>query len=192
MPQLPDARRRAARRLAPLLSAAFVLACQREPTANASPAFAALAPDTTAITATVAGVPLFALIDEAAITDSDARARLSAIRSEQTAAAVRVARLAPGADTLLAVGRPVAFDVNAHRRLVFVGTRRGQTHSGMVSWEGALQGGRFGQVNVVLSPAGITAGMQVLPPDGAVYSIRPISGALHAIVYVDQRRLPAD
>jgi hypothetical protein len=167
-------------------------ACAGEPTV-AAPIASALPPDTGSLgLVAVAGAPLLVLVDEATVADTLARLRLAIARAQPTSVAVRVARLADGADTLLAVGRAVAFDVSPTRRLVFVGARRERMASGAVSWLGELQGGHAGQVQLVYSSVGLTASIHVLPPGGVTYGVQPLGGGLHAVTYVDPSRFMPD
>jgi len=181
---------------------AVTAACSSEPTSvpetvPGRPEVAGVPPDTGALgLAPVDGVPLFVLVNVGDVTDTAARRRLDAVGARPTSAAVRVARLVGGADTLLTAGRALAFDVNPTRRLVFAGIGSRVNPTGTISWFGELRGGRFGQTNLVYSAASgvghITGGLSVLPPDGATYSysVQPLGGGYHVIVYVDYTKFP--
>jgi hypothetical protein len=78
------------------------------------------------------------------------------------------------------------------RRLLFVGVRRTVNARGTVSWMGALRGGRPGTLQLVLGAGDVVASIQVLPPDGASYSVHPLGGGYHAITHIDPGKYPPD
>lgn len=169
---------------------ALLAACGGGPTGVISPPGALTAtPDTTGARA-VSGAPLFVLVDSTTVALSDVRERLARLRALPWAASVQVARLAAAPDTLLTIGRAVAFDVAPGQRLVFAGNARARNPEGSTSWRGVLQGGKFGDVHVVYGDSGVTATLRILPPNGTVYTVQPIGTGLHAILQVDESRVP--
>lgn len=169
---------------------ALLASCGSGPTGVTSQPGSLTAPPDTTGTRAVSGAPLFVLVDSTSVTTPDVRDRLARLRALPWAVSVQIARLAAAPDTLLTIGRAVAFDVAPGQRLVFAGDALARNATGSTSWRGVLQGGKFGDVHVVYGDSGVTATLRVLPPNGAVYTVQPLGSGLHAITQVDESRVP--
>ena len=160
------------------------------PTRTAVP----LVADTFALALSPVSAPtLLAIVNESRITDSSSLRVLASTRRQLWSNMVRTTLLADGADSMLTVGRSVAFEVNAWRRLVFVGTHRSVSSSGTVSWSGAMQGGIPGTISLTWSAGyGVSGNIVVLADHSYQYWVTSLGNGWHAITYVDPSRIPLD
>lgn len=141
----------------------------------------------------VNGFQVFTLVDDSVVKDSALKAMLARRRAEPTVASARVIRLAEGIDSMIAVGRTLAFDVSPTRRLVFLLTDVTRT-TFYTAWRGTLQGGLYGDISIVsTSGTGIgRANITVSAPRYFMHSIEQLGGGLYVVVYVDYRKFPPD
>ena len=143
--------------------------------------------------APVAGFKAFTLLDDSVVHDSSVKLFLARRRAEPTTSTARVIRFADGTDSVLAIGKAIAFDVNPTRRLVFVIDQVSRLSTGYTSWSGSLQGGLPGGMTLGTNGTGIANGSaQVNGPSHFEYSISSLGNGLHVIVYVDYRRFLPD
>lgn len=174
---------------------AFAAACSDSPTQFTE--LQPLPPDTGNLgLAHVAGFQAFTLVPDSTIQDSALKAYLVRRRAEPTTAAARVIRFADGIDSVLALGKALAFDVSPTRRLVFVVDEVSSLSNGYIRWKGKLQGGLPGGVSgdmtLGVTDGKITSGSVSVGVPWTEYSIRSLGNGLHLLVYVDYRKYPLD
>jgi hypothetical protein len=135
---------------------------------------------------------LFSLVPETSLNGEQA-ALVAAARHQEWTARVVVARIAPGADSLLQAGRAVTLVVSPAYGFVAVGHQAERRASGDLFWTGALQG-QTGGSTILLTSLGVTGSVQSIPPGApySLYAIAPIGGGLHTISCIDPTLIPPD
>lgn len=140
----------------------------------------------------VSGSSAITLVDDSVIKDPVLIARIAKRRAESRTVVARVARVADDLNSNLALGSNIAFDVSPSRRLVYSIDRFSEQMKGYPVWQGRLQGGLYGELTLVKSADGITAGIRVFGPPYASYQLEPLSTQYVLIIYVDTRNMPLD
>ncbi|MBC8088207.1 MAG: hypothetical protein H7Z40_13145 [Phycisphaerae bacterium] len=160
-----------------------------------APVFPPLEPDTGNLGLPIlAGLQALTIVDDSVVKDSALMVWLARRRSEPTSAAVRVGRMEAGLDSLLTVGRALAFDVSPTRRLVFVGERVMQ-YPTYTSWRGVLQGGLYGEANLHNNGGRLSGDILVAGGPTRMYSrhaIQSFGPDFHLITYIDWRKFLPD
>jgi hypothetical protein len=162
----------------PALLVLAAMACQGTDPAPAN---------TSSMSAEAAQETLLGLVARPELTGEQQRL-LSTIRGRPSTAEVHVARLAGSPGRMLRQGQAVALALAPGTQVVALGERVERRGEDELSWSGSVAG-EPGAVQLVLSGRDVTATVRAA---GGVYHVEPLGGGLHAVVRVDQTRLPPD